>query len=170
MTSNSTTKTRKRSVGCHIGYGDVARIDPTANAVVAMLTPGFSQYGHVRVGAGAVWSSDFDHNVVLRIDPETNEIVEIAVGQNPEGITVTNDTVGTSNHRAGSISRIDPATSKVVATLNVGPTGASGPKEIVLAGGDLWTSIPNIGAVLRIGSRLRRGCAELPLHRSRRCS
>lgn len=148
MTSITADET---GVWVRIGYGDIARVDPTLNAAVALISPGFTQYGHVRVGAGAVWSTDFDHNAVFRIDAETNEIVdEIAVGQNPEGLTVTDDTVWVSNHRDGSISRVDPATNTVVATLIVGPEGPSGPKEIVIAGGDLWTSIPNIGAVRRI--------------------
>jgi YVTN family beta-propeller protein len=138
-------------VWVRIGYGDVAHIDPTSNAVVAVIAPGFSEYGNVRVGAEGVWSTDFYHDLVHRIDAQTNEIVaEIEVGQNPEGITVTDDTVWVANHRGGSISRIDPSTNAVVATLTVGPAGPSGPKGIVLAGGDLWTAVPNIFAVLRV--------------------
>jgi YVTN family beta-propeller protein len=141
----------ENGVWVRVGYGDVVRIDPASNAVVATLTPGFTQYGNVRVGAGAVWSTDFDHNLVLRIDAEGNQVVaRIAVGQNPEGLTVTDDTVWVSNHRAGSISRIDPATNTVANTLKIGPEGTSGPKGIVIAGGDLWTPVPNIGAVLRV--------------------
>ena len=138
-------------VWVRVGYGDIAHIDPASNAVIATLNPGFTQYGNVRIGAGGVWSTDFDHNLVMRIDAEKNKIVaQIAVGQNPEGLTVTDDTVWVANHRGGSISRIDPATNTVAQTLVIGPEGASGPKGIVIAGGDLWTPVPNLGAVLRI--------------------
>lgn len=138
-------------VWVRVGYGGIAHIDPASNAVVATLNPGFTQYGNVRVGAGAVWSTDFDHNLVMRIDPKTDDIVaQIAVGQNPEELTVTDDTVWVANHRGGSISRIDPATNMVVQTLTIGPQGTGGPKGIVIAGGDLWTPVPNLGAVLRI--------------------
>jgi YVTN family beta-propeller protein len=138
-------------VWVRVGYGGIAHINPASNAVVATLNPGFTQYGNVRVGAGAVWSTDFDHNLVMRIDPKTDEIVaKVEVGQNPEGLTVTDDTVWVANHRGGSISRIDPATNSVAQTLVIGPEGRSGPKGIVIADGDLWTPVPNVGAVLRI--------------------
>ena len=114
------------------------------------------------VGDGAVWVTTFDENKVSRIDPVTNKVVaEIAVGTNPEGITVTPEAVWVSNHRAGSISRIDPATNKVVATITFGRAGNSGPKDIKISNGSLWTSVPNLGSVVRIDQATNEVLAKI---------
>ena len=131
--------------------GSVARVNLETKAIVAMIPVGSGEFGSLAVGQDAVWVTTFDEDKLSRIDPATNTVVaEIAVGANPEGITVTPGAVWVSNHRGGSISRIDPATNAVVARIDAGRVGPSGPKFIQNAFGDLWTSIPNSSIVIRL--------------------
>jgi YVTN family beta-propeller protein len=131
--------------------GHVLAIDRTTNALAADVEINASEFGYVAVGAGSVWATDFDHDTLWQIDPATETVREkIGVGTNPEGLLVTADTVWVSNHRAGSICKVDTATSKVVATFTFGRTGTSGPKGIVIADGDVWTSVPNTSSVYRL--------------------
>ena len=131
--------------------GHVLAIDPASNALAADVEINASEFGYVAVGAGSVWATDFDHDTLWRIDPATNTVLKrIVVGTNPEGLLVTPDTVWVSNHRAGSISKVDTATSNIVATFTFGRTGPSGPRGIVIADGDVWTSAPNTSAVYRL--------------------
>jgi YVTN family beta-propeller protein len=131
--------------------GSVARVNLETKAIVATIPVGSGEFGSLVVGQDAVWVTTFDENKVSRIDPATNTVVaEIAVGANPEGITVTPGAVWVSNHRGGSIWRIDPATNAVVAKIEVGAVGPSGPKFLQYAFGDVWTSVPNSSVVVRV--------------------
>jgi YVTN family beta-propeller protein len=131
--------------------GHVLHIDPGTETVVADIAIAASEFGHIAVGTGGVWVTDFDHDSLTRIDPTSNKVVaNITVGKNPEGLLVTPDTVWVSNHRGGSISKVEISSNTVSATYSFGRTGKSGPKDIVMADGDLWTSVPNMTAVFRI--------------------
>ena len=122
----------------------VIHIDLESGQLVSTIDVGAGEFGDIAAGDDAVWVTTFDENTVSRIDPTSDEIVAvIEVGANPEDLLVTPNAIWVSNHRDGSLSRIDPATNKVVATVKVGPKGPSGPKEIALVAGDLWTAIPN---------------------------
>ena len=55
-----------------------------------------------------------------------------------------------ANHRGGTVSRIDPTTNTVVATIPVGNTGPSGPHHVGLGLGSVWVGVPNTSSVYRI--------------------
>jgi YVTN family beta-propeller protein len=134
--------------------GRVLQIDKETKQVVADIEIPTSEYGYIAVGAGSVWVTSFDHDTLIRIDPATKKVVAtIAVGTNPESLLVTPETVWTANHRGGSISKVDVATNKVSATFDFANHGRSGPKGIVMAAGDLWTTVPNMLSVFRVSSK-----------------
>jgi len=131
--------------------GHVTHIDPTTDKVIADIEVPASEFGSVAVGARAVWVTSFDHDALIRIDPATNKVVAtITVGTNPEGILVTPTTVWVANHRGGSITKVDPATNKVTDTFTFAQTGTSGPKGIVVADKDVWTTVPNSLGLFRL--------------------
>jgi YVTN family beta-propeller protein len=144
--------------------GRVLQIDQATNHVVADIEVPASEFGYIAVGAGSVWVTNFDHDTLIRIDPATNKVVAtIAVGTNPESLLVTADTVWTANHRGGSISKVDVATNTVVATFDFASHGSSGPKGIVMAAGDLWTTVPNMLSVFRLSPTTGSVVARLTL-------
>jgi YVTN family beta-propeller protein len=67
--------------------GNLSRIDPKTNAVVATIPVGRYSIA-VAVGGGAVWVANRDSGTLSRIDPRTNSLVKtIRVGGHPQGIT-----------------------------------------------------------------------------------
>jgi YVTN family beta-propeller protein len=141
------------------------RIDATTNAVTASVKfgSGNDEIGGIGANAAGVWVTDFDTNIVYRIDPATNTVVaQIPVGRNPEGLVATADAVWVANHRGGSVSRIDPVSNTVVATIKVGPEGPSGPQGIAVGLGSVWVGVPNLGSVVRIDAATNEIQATIP--------
>ena len=74
------------------------------------------------------------------MNPRTNAVeATIAVGQKPRFLTVGGGSVWTLNQGDGSVSRIDPKTNKVVATIEAGIPGEGG--EIAAGEGSVWATI-----------------------------
>ena len=132
-------------------WSGVTRIDPATNQVVRFTLKAAdgserpSVFG--AVGFGSIWVGDFDRGEVRRYDENTGELMIAISAASPEGLVVAGDSVWVANHRTGSVSRIDPATNLVVATVKLGQDGRSGPERIIAAGGNIWTGIPNELAV-----------------------
>ena len=103
------------------------------------------------IGHDAAWVPDFERSVVRRVELDTGAVLaEIPTGLNPEGISVTDDAVWVANHRAGTVTRIDPTTNEPVATIEVGPAGPSGPQAILASDERVWVGVPNLGQVVVI--------------------
>ena len=100
------------------------------------LAPG--SYG-LTYGEDALWVTSSERNLVTRVDPHTNLIVEtIAVGKTPRFIAAGGGAVWALNQGDGSVSRIDPATNKGVATIEVGVPGGGG--DIAVGEGSVWVT------------------------------
>ena len=113
------------------------RMDPQTGAVVATiplkgLMPSFNQ---VAFGAGSVWVSSgyygmgptpkrYPGDVVFRVDPQTNRVVDRIPVDPPSGLAFGHGSVWATSISYGTVSRIDSQTNKVVAKIKVG-RGAS---------------------------------------------
>lgn len=98
------------------------RLDPQSGEEVAAIPlKGFnSEILELAVGAGSVWVAS-EGNVVLRINPETNRVVDrIPVGpvDSSPRLAFGHGSVWATS--AGPLSRIDPETDEVVAKIEVG--------------------------------------------------
>ena len=109
------------------------RVDPQTGEVVATIPlKGLTDaYTQVTFGAGSVWVSsgyyDMGHapkrqpgDVVFRIDPQTNEVVDRIPVDPPTGLAVGHGSVWATSISYGTVSRIDPQTGEVVAKIKVG--------------------------------------------------
>jgi DNA-binding beta-propeller fold protein YncE len=93
----------------------------------------------VAFGEGAVWVTSTETNVLTRVDPQRNLVVEtIAVGKAPRFLTVGGGFVWTLNQTEGNVSKVDVKTNKVVATIEVGVPGGGG--EIAFGEGSVWVT------------------------------
>lgn len=135
----------------------VTRLDPATNAVIARIaTPDTATV--VGVGADAIWLTSFPGNSLSRIDPEHNRVtrtVSLAPrGSGPIGVTFFAGYVWVANHNGEpttSVSKVDPATMRVVDVITVGGDDTAGPVWILSSAGSLWTNVnssPNV--VVRI--------------------
>jgi hypothetical protein len=140
--------------GAMPGVG-VARIDPQANRVVAMVPVG-PMGESIAVGAGGVWVVCCVDGLkrgpgrLSRIDPATNRVVATirlpgqpdAVGAGPSGVWV--------RAARGPIWRIDPANNRVVATIRV-PGGLGETRgSIAVTGQAVWVSDPANDTLLQL--------------------
>jgi YVTN family beta-propeller protein len=109
----------------------------------------------IAVGDGSVWVVDTLDNMLVRIDPSTNAVVDaIHVGRSPSGVAVAYGSVWVANARDGSVSRVNPTT-RGMSTIDVGGS----PQAIVAAAGRVWVTVdaafpqlPPHGGVARIES------------------
>ena len=120
------------------------RLDPQTGEVVATIPlEGLNDvFTQVAFGAGSVWvSSDYydmgpapkrhPGDVVFRIDPQTNRVVDRLAVDPPSGLAFGHGSVWATSDGYGTVSRIDPQSGKVVAKIRVGRgAGHRGRREL----------------------------------------
>jgi len=120
----------------------VARIDPRSNRLVGTPTRLPADGWDLAVGAGSVWATQFDGRLV-RIDARTGRI-RARISARPvyfgSVVTVGGGFVWTGNdderNHSGSVSKIDPATNRVVGNL----AGLGSPQSIAFGQGSVWVA------------------------------
>ncbi|MDX6540536.1 MAG: virginiamycin lyase [Gaiellales bacterium] len=136
--------------------GRLLRIDPKTNSVVKQIP--IAAYADIAVGLGSIWLTNPESNTVDRMDAKSFRVLAtIPVETEPLGVAVTPQAVWVANNgRAApdvpSVSRIDPATNTVVATIPLGPTSACCALHmgVIAAAGAVWTVVPQANQVVRI--------------------
>ncbi len=111
-------------------------IDPTAGTVrdVFPAPPGAAA---VRGGFGSLWVSVANGSVV-RMDPADGSTqATIATGEGSRFMTVTDDAVWVLDNVDGTVSRVDPDTDEVVATVTVSAGSVEG-GDIAAGEGSVW--------------------------------
>jgi streptogramin lyase len=133
------------------------RIDPASNRTAGPFTPGVWQ--DVGAGAGSLWVTDFDRDLVRRLDPATGRlraVVRLPHDSGPAGVVEANRAVWVAAERGGTLLRIDPATNRVAGRTVLTPPGAGGPRTVAAGFGSLWVAAPGVDAVFRIDPAARR--------------
>ncbi len=147
----------------------VTRVNPRTDAVIARI-PTPDPASVLGVGAGAIWVTSFPGNSLTRIDPRRDRVtrtVSLAPrGAGPLGVTVFRGFVWVANHNGlptMSVSKIDPATMRVVDVIPVGAGSSAGPVWILSSAGSIWTDVNgNANSVVRIDPRTDRILARIP--------
>jgi DNA-binding beta-propeller fold protein YncE len=70
----------------------------------------------------------------VRVDPQTNRLTAIRVGDGPRGISAGVGWVWVANELDGTVSRIDPQRMIVDKTIRVGPR----PLDVAVGLGAVW--------------------------------
>ena len=88
----------------------VRRIDPDTNMVSDPTL--VNHPAGLAITDEAVWVTSFDDDTVLRLDPDTLEVVgdPLTVGDEPDAVAVGDDVLWVANRGDGTVSRIDLAT------------------------------------------------------------
>lgn len=84
-----------------------------------------------------VWTTSYDADLVSVVDPNTLQATTIGVGRGPMGLAIGAPWVWVADSGSGSVSRIDMASERVVATIPIGPM----PEGVALGGGSVWVSV-----------------------------
>jgi len=120
----------------------VSRIDPGSNRLVGTPTRLPADGWDLAVGAGSVWATQFDGRLI-RIDARTRRI-SARISARPiyfgSVVTFGGGFVWTGNdderNHSGSVSKIDPATNRVVRNL----PGLGSPQSIAFGQGAVWVA------------------------------
>jgi len=118
--------------------GTLSRIDPDTNAVVAEIPIPAGSAAMAFVG-DSVWLVSTPKNSVTRINGATHVAIEtIKVPGGPGAIAGSADAIWVHSGD-GTVSRIDPKTNKVAATVKTGVTAAG---ALAVGEGSVWLSAP----------------------------
>lgn len=117
------------------GAGGVTGV--TGEALTRVTQPAHA--GFAGAGFGAVWVPDFTGatDTVTRVDPVTHGTLNMSVGHQPIMALPAGDSVWVSNSVDATVSRLDPATGAVRATIPV-PGGQTA--GLAFAGGLVWVA------------------------------
>src|SRR5262249_13344970 len=156
--------------------GFVTRVDPATGKVLATIHVDSTGQSGVALTDDAVWALGFPG--IVRIDPSTNSIVTtIPVAQNVAGgrpsptvlatgegaVWVANRVVPPNgvapSGKRGTVSRIDPRTNAVIATITVGRE----PFGIAVGDGAVWVGNRTDFTVSRIDPRSNRVTATIKI-------
>jgi len=128
------------------GAGSVWVVGDAADRRVFRIAPGGTLTAVVSLpvgprgiafAGGSVWVSAPLDDVVLRIDPATNRVVDrVEVGRAPAGLAAGAGGLWVALHVDRRVVRIDPERGRVVETVDVDGY----PNEIAVAGDDLWVT------------------------------
>jgi YVTN family beta-propeller protein len=89
----------------------------------------------------------------VRLDPATGKaLAKIHVGLQPSGVALSSGAVWVADAGGPSVSRIDPATNRVTATIRVGPKSACCAEHMSLTAvpGAIWVAVPNANQLVRV--------------------
>jgi YVTN family beta-propeller protein len=139
--------------------GTVVRVDATTNEPVEPIDVTLrSNAGTVAVGEGAVWAA-FGTGEVGRITPSSSKVLLGVAGASPSAITVGEGSVWVANAFDHSVSRMNPRTVSVVASITVGRR----PSAVALGDGSLWVSNEADDSVHRIDTASSSTVATIPV-------
>jgi sugar lactone lactonase YvrE len=157
--------------------GQVVRVDPRANRVVARFPAGGRNPAGLAVGAGTIWVVHPDTDEVVRLDPRTGQVVaRIRLGPLPfqfapgdrrflPSLVAVGAGAGWVASGRGAVARIDAASNRVVAVIKLLPQLPAG---IAVAGGSVWVAAGGDG-VARIEAATNQllGAIRLDLYAER---
>jgi YVTN family beta-propeller protein len=137
------------------GNDAVARIDPATGRTLATITVGRAPLD-VAATPGTVWvtNAGAGGDSVARIDPRTNRPAgrPVHTGASPQSLAVGGGSLWVANHDAGTVTRIELASGKVVADIPV----PSEPHRVAYGAGAAWVGNWHDNSVSRIDPATNR--------------
>jgi YVTN family beta-propeller protein len=133
----------------------VTRIDLATGRTVATLTVGRAPLD-LAATPGAVWvtNSGAGGDSVVRINPTTNRVAgrPVRTGASPQSLAVGGGSLWVANHDAGTVTRIDQASGRVMADIPV----PSEPHRVAYGAGAAWVGLWHDNSVSRIDPATNR--------------
>src|SRR5688500_8349894 len=133
----------------------VGRLDPKTNTVVTLIEVGERPCAGLVAAFGSIWvplcGNENGGKGIARIDPKTNKVSATITAVGPAlsegGITANADSIWILSDMKGVLSRIDPATDRLVAEIPV-PPGSS----VCVLGEDgaVWVVSTDKSVVVRV--------------------
>ena len=91
-----------------------------------------------------MWLTDPDRGELLRVDPRSGRVLAaIATGAGARFFALGEGSVWVQNNTDGSVSRVDPDTNQVVATIDVATSPVDG-GDLAVGGGAVWARVSDV--------------------------
>lgn len=168
--------------GLGIGFGSlwvsgtdngesVARMNLRTSKSVSIDAPS-DEDSQIGIARDAVWMSDFGDGVARRIDPATNRVTATTKGlAGASGFAFSGNDVWVALHHGQAVADLDGKTAKLRFRIAVPQAGggvtAGGPGSVAVGFGTVWTSVPNLEALVRLDPVARKAVAVI--HRGSEC-
>ena len=132
-------------VGAHSGPPAITRIDPTTGKILTTIEVGFGMHG-LAAGLDSIWAVDYHGQKVVRISPQTNQIVgkpipvpfppyTAAASATDARVAVAGIT-DDANSTDDRVVRIDLRINTIVDTIHIGGHTIA----MIIADGSLWVA------------------------------
>ena len=119
--------------------GTIYRLDPESGEIRSQIETGAGKPYNLWEGAGSIWTVDDGTGDVIRISPDTEQVVAtIAVGDGPADLVFSGTDAWVANHRDLKLVHIDTETNKAKTLATLKGTGA--PERLALLDGSLWVT------------------------------
>jgi len=134
--------------------GTLNCVDPRTNRVTATVaTPGVEPGGMVYAD-GSLWIGDDTDSgrQIIRMNPTTHAMTRVTAGQRPAYLAATADAVFVSDVGAGTVTRIDAHTGRILSVAHAGTS----PVNLGLRPGahpEIWVPDDTGGHVVRIDAK-----------------
>lgn len=123
------------------GDGTLTKIDPLTEHVERFHVANFGSA--ITAGGGAVWVGDLLSDEVLKIDPDTGDVLkDVASGANPDTLAYLNGNVWVEDVGAGTLTPIDAGTLVAGRPLSL----PEHPEGVVAGFGAIWVPAGTIVA------------------------
>lgn len=128
-------------------HDSLARVDIATNSLVKVFTGLPHGPSGVSFGAGSAWVVNRRAGALTRIDATSNQVTAVIplgsgrllVGSSPLAVVASDTAVYVKVEYDQQVARVDPATNRVVALIDVGPKeGRDGVDSLALDGPYLW--------------------------------
>ena len=127
------------SIWLATGDGALSRIDPGTGQVRQRIAVPSGSFNPL-CADGIVWLTSGEHDELLAIDAHSGKVLaRVHVGSKPRFLTASGGFVWTLNQGDGTITKVDVANKRVVATIDAHIPGHGG--EIAYGNGSVWATL-----------------------------
>lgn len=129
----------------------VTRIDPQTNQIVATITVGARPCAGLVAGFGSLWVPNCGDKTVSRVDLKTGTVTTtfpMTIGNSEGAVAVGAGSFWMMTDAKGTLARIDPATNKVVAEINIAP----GSFAVAFADNTVWITSTEKNLLTRVNA------------------
>ena len=127
----------------------VARLDPATNKVADTIPVGKAPCSGLAIGFDSLWVPNCGDKTVSRVDLKTGKVTAtfpMGIADSEGGLATSPDSVWMMIDKQGTLVRIDPATNKAVAEINL----ARGSYTVVYGEGAVWVTSTAENLVSRV--------------------
>jgi streptogramin lyase len=142
--------------------GNVTRIDPAMNKIVANIATGKRPCSGLATGFGSVWVPNCGDKTVSRIDLKTGKVTSTwpsTIGSSEGGVAVGAGSFWIMTDATGTLARVDPKTNKVIATIHVSP----GSFAVAFGGEAVWITSTEQSVLTRVDPKTNAVVAVIPI-------